>query len=85
MKLSNDDLKNLSFAVYGLGKTGRSVVNFLKKKKAKNLFAWDDNKKNRFNKKEKINEYFFSKILDTSKFIIISPGINIYKSCFRKN
>ena len=84
MKLSNDDLKNLSFAVYGLGKTGRSVVNFLKKKKAKNLFAWDDNKKNRFNKKEKINEYFFSKILDTSKFIIISPGINIYKSCFRK-
>ena len=38
MKLSNDDLKNLSFAVYGLGKTGRSVVNFLKKKKSFKIY-----------------------------------------------
>ena len=36
-------LKNKSFLVYGLGLTGRSVLKFLKKTKAKNIYLWDDN------------------------------------------
>ena len=38
-------LSSKSFAVYGLGITGISVINFLKKKKIKKLYAWDDIKK----------------------------------------
>jgi len=45
MKLSIDDLKTFSFAIYGLGKTGKSIVNFFKKNKIKNYFVWDDHKK----------------------------------------
>ena len=36
-------LKNKSFLVYGLGLTGQSVLKFLKKTKAKNIYLWDDN------------------------------------------
>ena len=37
------NFKKKSFAVYGLGLTGKSVVNFLKKNKANKIFTWDDN------------------------------------------
>ena len=33
-----------SFAIYGLGVTGRSVINLLNKKKIDNFFIWDDSK-----------------------------------------
>ena len=36
------NFKNKSFAVYGLGLTGKSVVKFLKKNKANKIFIWDD-------------------------------------------
>ena len=39
------NFKKLSFLVYGLGYTGQSVINYLKGKKVKNLYTWDDNKK----------------------------------------
>ena len=38
-------LKELSFLVYGLGKSGRSVIKFFKKNKIKNFKVWDDNQK----------------------------------------
>ena len=37
-------LNNKSFAIYGLGNTGRSVINFFNKIKFKNYLIWDDNK-----------------------------------------
>ena len=48
MNLSKKFRKNFlqkSFAIYGLGKTGSSTLNFLKKKKLSTICIWDDNKK----------------------------------------
>ena len=36
------NFKDKSFAVYGLGITGDSVVNFLSKNGAYKIHAWDD-------------------------------------------
>ena len=35
-------LNNMSFAVYGMGLTGKSVIKFLRKKKVKKYYIWDD-------------------------------------------
>ncbi len=69
-----------SFAVYGLGLTGKSVVNFLKKNKVKKISVWDDNllKHNLILKKN------FKNKLNTVNYIVLSPGINIQKSKFKK-
>ena len=40
-------LSNKSFAIYGLGITGSSVVKFFKESKIKNYCIWDDDKKKR--------------------------------------
>ena len=40
--LESYNFKGKSFAVYGLGLTGKSVVDFLKKNKVKKIFIWDD-------------------------------------------
>ena len=37
-------IRELSFLVYGLGATGRSVVKFLIKNKIKKISVWDDKK-----------------------------------------
>ena len=68
-----------SFAVYGLGLTGRSVVNFLKKNKVNKIFIWDD-KLLKHDLKLKNN---FKSKLDVVNYIILSPGINIKKSKFK--
>ena len=36
------NFKDKSFAVYGLGITGNSVVNFLRKNRADKIHTWDD-------------------------------------------
>ena len=72
-------IKDSSFAVYGLGLTGTSVLKFLKKKKIKNIYMWDD--KNKKNNKKKIN--LFRKKLNEVDYIVISPGINIRKTKFK--
>ena len=77
-------IKNKTFAVYGLGVTGCSVVNFLNNSGVKKIYLWDDNTKKRekFNKKIKLKDYLYS--LNLVDFIIISPGININKSALQK-
>ena len=50
--VSNNNLKELSFLVYGLGLTGQSIVNFFKKNKISNYQVWDDKNKNLYKKKE---------------------------------
>lgn len=69
-----------SFAVYGLGLTGKSVVNFLKKNKVNEISIWDDNL---LKKNLKLKKNFKAK-LDIVNYIILSPGINIQKSKFKK-
>ena len=52
--LSQNILKSKNFLIYGLGLTGQSVCQFLKKSRAKNIFLWDDN--HNLRKKFKIKE-----------------------------
>ncbi len=73
------NFRKKSFAVYGLGLTGKSVVNFLKENKAYQIYTWDDylTKSNqKLKNKFKIN-------LNSVDYIIVSPGINIQKSKFK--
>ena len=72
-------IKDNSYAIYGLGLSGCSALNFLKKKKVKKIYTWDD-KKNKNNKK-KFN--LFKRALDEVDYIVISPGINIQKTKFK--
>ena len=78
MKVNNPIKKN-SYAIYGLGLSGKSTLNFLRKKKVKKIYTWDDKKK--IKTKEKIN--FFKKVLNKVDYIVISPGININKTKFK--
>lgn len=77
-------LSSKSFAVYGLGITGISVINFLKKKKIKKLYAWDDIKKkrNEFNSNISLKNFF--NIINFVDYIVVSPGIDLKKSKFKK-
>ena len=50
VKINN--LKELSFLVYGLGQTGKSVVRFFKKNNINNYKVWDDKNKDFLKKKE---------------------------------
>ena len=77
-------LSRKSFAVYGLGLTGCSVAECLKKSKVKNYYLWDDNKKKRNLLKIKINIKEFLKSLQKVDYIVISPGINLKKNKFQK-
>ena len=78
---SIENFKKLSFLVYGLGQTGRSVIDFFKKNDFKNYQVWDDKNKNIFKKKRSIN---LKKVLNKVHFIVLSPGVSIKKSKNKK-
>ena len=80
--ISKKDLKYYSFLVYGLGLTGKSVVNFFKKNGINNFQVWDDNYKNLFRKKRTKN---LIKTLRDVDYIILSPGISLRKSKNKNN
>ena len=69
-------IKDSSFAVYGLGLSGNSVFKFLKNKRIKKIYTWDD----KINQKNKKKLNLFKKKLDDVDYIVISPGINIKKT-----
>ena len=73
----NPSLTN--FCVYGLGTTGMSVVNYFKRRNFSDYQIWDDNIKK--DKEEKI----YSKYLDLTDYIILSPGISLKKAKLKKN
>jgi len=77
-------LSKKKFAIYGLGVTGTSAVKYLRKLKVKNFYVWDDKKEKRIHFKENVNKDEFSKKLNTVDYILLSPGININKTKFRK-
>ena len=74
---------NKKILVYGIGKTGVSVFNFLKKNN--NILLFDDNKKIRLNNLIKNKLISFNQIKKLQfDLIILSPGINI-NQCKLKN
>ena len=72
--LSINKLRKLSFLVYGLGSTGKSVVNFFKRNNIKKFEVWDDKNKDLYKKNRAQN---LSKAVEIVDFIILSPGISL--------
>ena len=72
--LSINKLRKLSFLVYGLGSTGKSVVNFFKRNDIKKFEVWDDKNKNLYKKNRTQN---LNKAVEIVDFIILSPGISL--------
>ena len=79
------NLKNKSFAIYGLGITGESIIKFFKKKKIKDFSLWDDDMNLRKKHKVNLSKENFKKKLENVDFILLSPGISIKNSLFKKN
>ena len=76
-----NDLKDLSFFIYGLGLTGKSVVKFFNKNRFKNYKVWDDTNESFYNKKRPLN---LSKALKEANYIILSPGVSLNQSKNKK-
>ena len=75
--VQSSKLKELSFLVYGLGLSGRSVINFFKKNNIKNFKVWDDKKKNIHKKYRSKN---LNQTLNQVDYIVLSPGISLLKN-----
>ena len=78
------NLKKFSFLVYGLGSTGHSVIKYFKKRRIHNFYVWDDNVKLRkkFGSKNVVN---LKNILKEVDYIVLSPGISLKKTKYKKN
>ena len=76
---NNKPIKENSYAIYGLGLSGISTLRFLKKKKVKKIYTWDDKKKSKSSK----NIDSFKEHLNEVDYIVVSPGINIKKTKFK--
>jgi len=75
LKIPN--LREQSFLVYGLGLTGRSVINYFKKKNFLNFKVYDDKEKKLFKGHIAKN---LNKTLEQVDYIVLSPGISLYKN-----
>ena len=74
--LSINKLRKLSFLVYGLGSTGKSVVNFFRRNDIKEFEVWDDKNKDLYK--------FISLICILDRYLkiiaIIKPIMNTTKN-----
>ena len=87
--VSLKNLKDKKILIFGLGLSGISTAKKLKKH-VRHLSAWDDNSSTRINAQKKLDIILDNNYsLKTYDFIVISPGINIYKhpkrNFFKKN
>ena len=80
--VSIKNLNELSFLIYGLGITGKSVINFFKKNNFENYQVWDDKDKTLYKSKRPKN---LDKVLQDVNYIILSPGISLRKLKNRNN
>jgi hypothetical protein len=83
MNISLNYLRNKNFAIYGLGVTGRSVIDYFNKYSFKNYIIWDDDNKafKRFlGPNHKRMRSKFLELINFVDYIIVSPGVNIYKT-----
>ena len=76
------NLKKLSFLIYGLGITGKSVVKFFEKNNLKKYYVWDDKDK-RYIYKNKRARSLETRIKNVN-YIILSPGISLKLSKNKK-
>ena len=76
------NFKKISFLVYGLGLTGKSVINFFIKNKINNYQVWDDKNKKLHKKKRTKN---LKEALEKADYIILSPGVSLTKSKNKNN
>ena len=78
----------INFCVYGLGTTGQSVIDYFDRKNFKEYKVWDDDKVLRafygFNTNKQKEEKIFSKHLDNTDYIVVSPGISLKKAKLKK-
>ena len=72
--ISKKNFKNHSFLVYGLGLTGKSVINFFKRNNIKNYKVWDDKNFRLYKSKRPVN---LDKTLKEINHIVLSPGISL--------
>ena len=70
--VSIKNLKELSFLIYGLGETGKSVIKFFERNNIKKYKIWDDKKS--YKRKETLN---LEKTLNEVNFIVLSPGVSL--------
>ncbi len=80
---STINLKKFSFLIFGLGSTGISVIKYFKKRKIYNFTVWDDKIKlrKRFKSKLTLN---LKNTLKKVDYIVLSPGINLNKTKYKK-
>ena len=71
------NLRELSFLIYGLGLSGKSVIKFFKKKGINNFKVWDDNHKYLFKNYRPKN---LAQTLNQVDYIILAPGISLLKN-----
>ena len=78
----------INFCVYGLGSTGMSVINYFNREKFTDYRIWDDDKVRRafhgFEIEEKKGKKIFSQHLNSTDYIIVSPGISLKKAKLKK-
>ena len=79
--VSLKNFRKLSFLVYGLGMTGKSVVNFFNKNDIKNYQVFDDKNNNLYNSKK---TYDLDKTFQEVNYIVLSPGISLENSKNKK-
>ena len=83
MDLSKKIFQKKKFLIYGMGKTGLSSYNYLKKNNQISLY--DDNKK--IFKKKYLKKFLLEKSKINQKnfdYIVVSPGINVHKCNLKK-
>jgi UDP-N-acetylmuramoylalanine--D-glutamate ligase len=78
----------INFCIYGMGTTGHSVCNYFHRKNFKEYKVWDDDEVLRssygFKMNKKKGENLFSKHLDNTDYIVLSPGISLKKAKLKK-
>ncbi len=79
--ISNQNFKKLSFLVYGLGLTGKSVVNFFKRNNISRFQVWDDTNRDLYKNKRPPN---LGKALKRVNYIILSPGVTLNDQKLKK-
>ena len=82
------DSNVINFCVYGLGTTGKSVIDYFHRKNIKEYKVWDDKEDLRtsygFKMNKRKGEKIFSKYLDNTNYIVLSPGISLKKAKLKK-
>ena len=74
-----------TFCIYGLGKTGTSVVNYFNNNNFKEYSKWDDDKAKRALRGFTTNDTIVSSsCLDRADFIVMSPGISLKRASLKK-